>query len=69
MIHPDDVASDEHPIAPVEAEPIVADADAVALPDERQDLRFAGLIVFVVALLLLCVALILIADRHPPAGL
>jgi hypothetical protein len=66
--------SDEAPLPNpqiAEDQPVSSDAEpfAVSAEDEAED-RLFGLVAFgLMILLLICVVLVLIADRRPPAGL
>jgi hypothetical protein len=66
--------SDEAPLPPPyisDEEPVSDDGEpfAVGAEDEAED-RLFGLITFgLMILLLICVVVVLIADRRPPAGL
>jgi hypothetical protein len=66
--------TDEAPLLPPETaedQPVSDDVEpsAVGAEDEAED-RLFGLVTFgLLILLLICVVLVLIADRRPPAGL
>ncbi|HKG24273.1 MAG TPA: hypothetical protein VKB09_01440 [Thermomicrobiales bacterium] len=57
--------------APPVAADVVPDADPIAVsPEDEAEDRLFGLVAFgLMILLLICVVLVLIADRRPPAGL
>ena len=63
-------ASDVADAPPVAAE-VVPDTDLIVVtPEDEAEDRLFGLVAFgLMILLLICVVLVLIADRRPPAGL